>query len=181
MKKTLSLICVSCFLAFGANAQVKKNYVSLETGGSFGNNAANLFEAMKNSGFGKRAEGSFLGLFEWSTQYPIKYAEGVQYRIRAGRRLSHTKTVEAGYGYTYGSSVEGYDTQNYLTLTSKVKSIYIAYVLQDSAGRIGFGVGPILAFYNLQIRHNFDAVSSKNSVLPGAMITGFWNTFSKRS
>src|SRR5687768_5789011 len=100
MKKIL-LFTLPLFLMLNLTAQEKKNYLSVETGGFFGNNNANLISAMKASGFDKRSEVDFLGLFTWTTDYPRKHVSGSQYRVRTGRMINHTKSIEAGFGQIY--------------------------------------------------------------------------------
>lgn len=125
-----------------------------------------------------------LGLFTIDTEYPRKRAGKTSYRVKYGHYLNKKTAIEAGFGLSYHGTVEGYDEKNfaqsnYLTLTSNIHTLYIAWVKTDSLGKAGFGIGPALSFYKLSADINQGTSrETTNYLLPGVMIKGFWNFLS---
>ncbi len=171
------LLLISCFIC---TAQ-KKNYIGVESGAYFGNANSNIESGMVSSGFGDKQIASFFGLFTIDTEYPRKKAGKTSYRVKYGHYVNKKTAIEAGFGLSYHGTVEGYDEKNfaqsnYLTLTSTINTLYIAWVKTDSLGKAGFGIGPALSFYKLAADINQGTTKqTTNYLLPGVMIKGFWH------
>lgn len=142
---------------------------------------------MVTSGFGDKETVSFFGLFTIDTDYPIKRTGKTSYRVKFGHYLNNKTAIEAGFGLSYQGYVRGFDNRdlgqsNYLTLTSYISSLYIAWVKTDSLGKTGFGIGPALSFYKLTTDINEgSSIQSKNYLLPGVMVSGFWHFVARPS
>lgn len=180
MGKKFILICLPFAVCFLCAAQ-NKNYISIEGGAYFGNTNSNIESGMVSSGFGDKESSSFFGLFNLDTEYPRKKTDKTSYRIKYGHYLNNKTAIEAGFGLSYYGTVDGFDNRdfaqsNYLTLTSNINTLYIAWVKTDSLGKAGFGIGPALSFYKLTTDINRGTTKQTNNyLLPGAMITGFWH------
>lgn len=186
MKKKLFFIVFSSIAFLLCYAQ-KKNYISVEGGLYFGNANSNIESGMKSSGFGDNESYSFLGLFEIGTQYPIKSANKTSYRVKYGHYLNKKTALEAGLGHSFYGTVDGYDNKNfaqsnYLSITSNINTLYIAWVKTDSLGKTGYGIGPAISFYKLTADLNRGASKqSNNYLLPGLMLKGFWHFIARSS
>ena len=186
MKRKLRFTSFLFFTSLLCHGQ-KKNYISLESGAYFGNANSNLETGMVSSGFGDKESVSFLGLFTIDTEYPRKKAGKTSYRIKYGHYLNKKTAIEAGFGLSYNGTVDGFDYRdyaqsNYLTLSSNINTLYIAWVKTDSPGKAGFGIGPALSFYKLSADLNRGtAKQTKNYLLPGVMIKGFWHFIARPS
>ena len=95
--------------------------------------------------------------------------------------------IEAGFGLSYYGRVSGYDEMpsgtyaNYLSITSRINTLYVAFIKNNSARTVGFGAGPAFSLYKLTSVANYDPEQTKNYLFPGGMVTGFWNFLSKKS
>ena len=186
MKRKLRFTSFLFFTSLLCHGQ-KKNYISLESGAYFGNANSNLETGMVSSGFGDKESVSFLGLFTIDTEYPRKKAGKTSYRIKYGHYLNNKTAIEAGFGLSYYGTVDGYDYKdfaqsNYLTLTSTINTLYIAWVKTDSPGKAGYGIGPALSLYKLSADMNRGTTNqTKNYLLPGVMLKGFWHFIARPS
>ncbi len=186
MKRTFLItgfLLIACFIC---TAQ-KKNYIGVESGAYFGNANSNIESGMVSSGFGDKETASFFGLFTIDTEYPRKRAGKTSYRVKYGHYINNKTVIEAGFGLSYYGTVDGYDDKdfaqsNYLTLTSNINTLYIAWVNTDSLGKAGFGIGPSLFFYKLSADINRGTTKqTENYLLPGVLITGFWHFIARPS
>ena len=191
MKKhsLLTVLSIAAFLQLEAQ---KENYFSLESGVYVGKANANIASSMAQSGLGDYSKGNsnwialLTGFGISGGQYPFDWVDKIKYRIRAGHYINSQTALEAGFGLTYYGIVKGYDKtlgdlySNYLGIKSRINTFYVAFIRNNSAHSAGFGAGPAFSLYKLS---TISAVSerSKNHLLPGGMITSFWNFLSKRS
>lgn len=189
MKKHFLITSLLIVAFLQAEAQ-KKNYFSLESGVYFGKANANIASSMTQSGLGD----THFGVFSWGalltygsadTHYPSDNVGKLKYRIRVGHNINSQTAIEAGFGLTYYGSVSGYDKApsgiyaNRLWIKSNINTLYVAFIKNSSAHTVGFGAGPAFSLYKLTTISN-DSDQSKNHLLPGGMITGFWNFLSKK-
>ena len=186
MKRKLWFTPLFLFTFLLCNAQ-KKNYFSFENGVYFGNTNSNIAAGMVSSGLNDTEAADFF-LFTITTDYPRKKTDNTSYRVKFGHYLNDKTAIEAGFGLSYSGEVKGYDekglgqSSNYLTLTSNINTLYIAFVKTDTRGATGFGIGPAFSFYKLTKDINRGSIKqSKNYFLPGAMMNGFWNFVSRPS
>ena len=123
----------------------------------------------------------------------------IKYRIRAGHYLNTQTAIEAGFGLTFYGSVSGQDIissgsqynngggyynlflTNDFFLTSRINTLYVSLIKNNVAHTVGFGAGPAFSLYKLSGKSNNDPIQTKNYLLPGGMVTGFWNFLSKKS
>jgi hypothetical protein len=172
-----SILLILLLAQIGVLQAQKRNYFSIGAGVYFGNARANLKKGIERSGM---VEGRFdfrIPFYGWG-------GEKSAYRIRAGRHLSEKKAIELGFGLAYYRDVNGYDdvSDNLIYLTSRIHTLYVAYVISDAKQRIGVGIGPALNFYRLTITDYSSPEKKKNNyLLPGGILTGYWNFLSERS
>lgn len=185
MKRKVWFTSFSFLTFLLCNAQ-KKNYFSFENGVYFGNANSNIAAGMASSGLNDTETADFF-LFTITTDYPRKKNDNTSYRVKFGHYLNNKTAIEAGFGLSYQGYVRGFDNKdlgqsNYLTLTSNINSLYIAWVKTDSLGKAGFGIGPAFSFYKLTKDINRGSIKqSNNYFLPGAMMNGFWHFVARPS
>jgi len=182
MKKEVMLTGLVILLSIFSLAQ-KKNYFSIESGTYFGNANKNIETNMIASHFSDDQTFDFFWLFSFDTKYPKKRNPRDGYRVRAGHFLNTKTGIEAGYGLSYDGTVEGYNNSTgSLLLTSHINSLYVAWLKSDSIHSVGFGIGPTVSFYKLTTEINKSGnEKTDNYLLPGMMITGYWNFIHKKS
>lgn len=191
MKKHF-LITALLIAAFIPTEAQKKNYFSLESGVYFGKANKNIASSMTQSGFGDTHIGSFswttlIAFGSSNTKYPSDNIGKLKYRIRAGHSLNTQTAIEIGFGLSYYGSVSGYDKMssgnyaNRLWIRSRINMLYAVFIKNNSARTVGFGAGPAFSLYKLTSVANNDPEQKKNYLLPGGMVTGFWNFLSKKS
>lgn len=130
---------------------------------------------------------------------PREYLDKIKYRIRAGHYLNTQTAIEAGFGLTYYGSVSGKDIifsgrqynnsggyynlflTNSFFITNRVNTLYVSLIKNNVSHTVGFGAGPALSLYKLSSQSNNNPTQTKNYLLPGGMVTGFWNFLSKKS
>jgi hypothetical protein len=138
-------------------------------------------------------------------QYPVDWEDNdkFKFRIRAGHFFNPNTAIEAGFSRNYYGSVTGFDRKpsgannnyldrnsiaNFLEIDSRVNTLYFACIKNNNASTLGVGAGPAFSLYKLTSQYTFiDGLSTtyniktKNYILPGGMVTGFWNFLSKKS
>jgi hypothetical protein len=185
----------------------KKNYFSFESGSYFGNTNKNIVSGMAQSGFDdsytttKEPLDLIFFTIDYPTilhQYPVDWEDNdkFKFRIRAGHFLNPNTAIEAGFSRNYWGSVIGFDRKssgtndnsllrstiaNYLQIDSRINTLYFAFIKNNNACTLGIGAGPSFSLYKLTSTLNLYNSQTKNYILPGGMVTGFWNFLSKKS
>lgn len=184
MKQIISLLLAASLGLSSLHAQ-NKNYLSIDGGLSFSGMSNKLSDNMKANGFGSDISGSFIFFFYFSTQYPIKSVQNLNYKIRYGYNINERTAIEAGYGLSYRTLVSGADgtdaEANYLDIKLRSTTAYAAFMLRNKKGNLAIGMGPAVAICNIQQSSSGGMLSDKNYVLPGGILTGYWHFINHKS
>jgi hypothetical protein len=193
MKKSIVLLFASLIYLQFTYAQ-KKSYVSIESGVTFSGMSNQIANNMKADGLDDNFTFdffSFLGIENTGliikSSYPEKSQQTGNYKIRYGYNIKNNASIEAGFGRTYRSTVTGAagsgDFVNYLAVSSKLSTAYVAYLWKNKKDNAAIGIGPAISICSIKQSSEFSAnlLSDKTYVLPGAIFTGYWNFVNKKS
>ena len=193
MKKSIILLFVS-FIYLQLTYAQKKSYVSIESGLTFSGVSNKIANNMKADGLDDDFVFDFFSLFGINntgltikSNYPEKSQQAGNYKIRYGYNIKNNASIEAGFGRTYRSTVTGAagsgDFVNYLAVTSKLSTVYVAYLWKNKKDNAAIGIGPAVSICTINQSSEFltNLLSNKTYVLPGAIFTGYWNFVNKKS
>jgi hypothetical protein len=188
MKKFMLFIFFS-IVSVQLNYAQTKNYLSIEYGPTFSGMSDKLSKNMKDNHFGARIDYDvffFFFFFSGSTQFPKHDTRNENYKIRYGHNLKERVSVEAGFGHTYntivrGASVSGQDV-NYLNISSDMSTAYAAYLWKNKKDNAAIGIGPAVSICKITQEDptSGTVLSKKNYLLPGVIVTGYWNIINKK-
>jgi len=163
-----------------------KNYISIEYGITLTGMSNSIANSMRTNGFGDKLTFDLVStLFDALNgdcrQYPFKAPLKNNSKIRYGYNFKENASVEAGFGRTYRTIVNGADANgkfvNYLSINSNLYTIYAAWLLKNKKGNAAIGIGPAVSICSIKHKNTESTItlSDKSYVLPGVIFTGYWN------
>jgi hypothetical protein len=185
MKKFIFLP-LSLIMLISLTYAQKKNYVSIEYGITLTGMSNSIANNMKTNGFGDKLTFDFVRtLFDALNgdcrQYPFKAPIKNNSKIRYGYNIKANASVEAGFGSTYRTIVNGADANgkfaNYLSVNCELYTAYAAWLLKNKKGNAAIGIGPAVSICSIKHKNTVSTItlSDKSYVLPGVIFTGYWN------
>ena len=189
MKQLICLLLIATLASPFSHAQ-KKNYLSIDAGLTQSGINNRLSENMNTNRFGARIESSFFFFFllpiSSTTQYPVKGKTSSNYKIRYGYNKNENTSIEAGFGNVLKSWVKGAQASqthvNYLEINYKVSTAYVAYMWKNKKQNAAIGIGPSVSFWKIDQSDSYGNLhSNKNQIVPGAIVTTYWNFINRKS
>jgi hypothetical protein len=192
MKQIICLLLATITLTSFLHAQ-KKNYLSVDGGLTISGMSKRLANSMHASGFGDKIDYNFFFFFfpiSGTTDYPTTHNSNGNFKVRYGYNISDKRAIEAGFGSTLENNVSGGDelggSVNYFRIFSKISTAYAAYMWKNEKQNTAVGIGPAVSICKMRQESQSDynattTLSDKTHVLPGAIITAYWNFINKKS
>ncbi len=189
MKKIICLLLIAIMASLFIQAQ-KKNYLSIDAGLTQSGINNRLAENMNTNRLGARIESSFFFFFilpiSYTNQYPMKGNTNSNYKVRYGYHKNEKTSIEGGFGNSAKSWVKGAqvsrDYVNYLEINYNISTAYAAYMWKNNKQNAAIGFGPSVSFCKIR-QSDLDGTlyTKKNYILPGMMLTAYWNFINRKS
>lgn len=190
--KTFLLITIVFFLGCFTTKAQKKNYISFGSGITINNTHNQIADQLTADGIGDRVVFDpfwFLFYIPGKTvDYPETHVQRSRNnRFRFGRHITAHSGLEAGFGRSYSSHVQGADNAgsnvNYLNLRTNISTVYLAYMRHNRKRTAAIGIGPAISLVKIKhARMVFDeSLRSTGYVLPGIMCASYWNFVDQKS